>query len=222
MSHILCIYAKPPVPGRTKSRLAEVIGDEAAANLAGAMLADLCREAAQLEEVEVQLWHPPDTSSDQFGEWVPDGITWHPQQGADLGQRMSHTFRSLTPEGEAQVLLVGSDCVTFTAALFELAFELLERVQVVVQPADDGGYVLVGQSCWCPEMFEQIEWGTERVLAATWNRLQATGCHHCELTPTRDIDLAEDLRQLPIAVEQHHRPALAAWLERYPLPPATG
>ncbi len=211
----ICIYAKPPVPGRTKSRLARGIGDRAAAELAAAMLTDLCNTALLVTQARVQLWHPPDATAEDFRGCVPTTIAFHAQSGANLGERMSNTFRQVLAEEDGRVLLVGSDCMTFTTQVYDAAFAALSYVPVVLQPANDGGYVLVGQSSWTPIMFERIPWGTRDVLTLTWQQLQKANVRHCELPPTFDVDEPEDLARVLEVEDSGRTPCISDWLRKH-------
>ncbi len=208
----ICIYAKPPIPGRTKSRLARDIGPDAAAGLAQALLLDACDAALQLPDCRVRLWHPPDSTPADFAGIVPAGIDFAGQQGADLGARMARTFKEVLSAGAERAILIGTDCVTHCVASFERAFAALARHQVVLEPADDGGYVLVGQSAPCAALFVDVQWGTDTVMATTRIRLDDAGIVWRELPETFDIDHGSDLPTLRAFLAEHPRPHTAAWL----------
>lgn len=214
---ILAVYAKPPLPGRAKSRLAASIGAAAAADLAAALLADLLATAVAMPELRVQLWRPPDTAAADFGAGLPPDLEPRLQQGADLGARMSHTVRSaLEADGAARVLIVGSDCATHSAAALRQALAALERADLVFRPAADGGYVLIGARRWTAAPFAGIDWGGPRVMRQTRAALAAAGLAVRELAPTFDVDLARDLAPLRYALDRAAMPRTAAWLDRHP------
>ena len=201
MRTILAIYSKPPIPGRTKSRLAVDVGDVAAAELAAALLADLLVMAAALPGVETQLWRPPDCDAAGFGALVPASVSHRVQVGADLGERMSHTCRTaLEAEGAEHVLIVGSDCGTHEPAAIAAAIAALRTAAVVFRPAADGGYVLVGQRVWTPAVFAGPDWGAGTVMRQTRVALAAAGLRAHELAPTFDVDTVADLRPLALTL----------------------
>tara|TARA_R110001599_G_scaffold353870_1_gene601384 strand:- start:177939 stop:178592 length:654 start_codon:yes stop_codon:yes gene_type:complete len=115
------------------------------------------------------------------------------QQGADLGERMYQALADGLRRYE-RVILVGSDCPGIDRDYLEAAFAALDSSEVVLGPALDGGYVLVGARRPCREMFAGIAWGTDTVLAATRERLQGVGLEWSELPPLADIDRPEDLQ----------------------------
>jgi rSAM/selenodomain-associated transferase 1 len=210
---VLCLYAKPPVPGKTKSRLAADIGDEAAAALARAMLVDNCRLLSQVPGAKLQLWHPPGCTVADFADLVPDGFTFHEQQGADLGQRMAFTIQSQLNDSGRPVIIVGSDCVTHLPEAIEAAAKALASHDVVLRPAEDGGYVLIGQSSYTPAMFDDIDWGTDTVYADSRTKLDDSGCNWTALDETFDVDLVSDLDLVREAVTLESHPAVSEWLK---------
>ncbi len=215
MTQEICIYAKPPIPGRTKSRLAADIGDEAAAALALALLRDTIDQALTVPAARVSLWHPPEASPGDFAGLVPEGLVYVAQDGSDLGERMSHTFCTTLGGDISRAVLIGSDCATHSVASLSRALTELETHQVVLEPADDGGYVLVGQSLHCAAMFHDVAWGEGMVMETSRQRLNAAGIKWLELPETFDIDYADDLAKLRAFVADHKRPHTAAWLERH-------
>ncbi len=213
---VICIYAKPPLPGATKSRLAESIGTETAAFLARAMLIDIIDCVAQTPNVKRQLWHPPNANAADFADLLPSDFACQCQQGEDLGQRMSHTFAQLLEQTTIdRVIIIGSDCITHSASTLQTAIDALADAEIVLQPALDGGYVLVGQRRWHPEMFSDIPWGTEQVMSRTRRRLNNTGSRFCLLEKTFDVDRVADLDRLRIFLAKNERPATVRFLAKF-------
>ncbi|MFT5130445.1 MAG: rSAM/selenodomain-associated transferase 1 [Rhodothermales bacterium] len=211
----ICLYAKVPKPGRTKSRLARDIGDDAAAALSEAMLRDLAcelRNAAESADT-LWLWHPPDDDPRAFAPELAD-FADAAQSGADLGERMQHSMATLLPSS-GQVIIIGSDCITMDAATLAAAKSALASNELVLQPADDGGYTLIGMSRLCPEVFAEIAWGSEAVWSQTMTRVSAAGiCHH-SLAMTFDVDTVADLDRLATFLEAHPRAHTEAWFRQY-------
>ena len=131
----ICVYAKPPLPGRAKARLAGAIGAEAAAEVAYALLHDLLdrlRQIAPHLEAEVMIWYPPDALPEEFAPEFRGNITFLQQAGDDLGERMSNTFQYLlNEEGYDSALILGSDCVTFTEEVLGTAFVKCQKISEV-------------------------------------------------------------------------------------------
>jgi rSAM/selenodomain-associated transferase 1 len=121
-----------------------------------------------------------------------------PQQGSDLGERMYRGFeRALSGEGCASAVLIGSDCPALTSRHIALAFRALQNGHdAVLAPAEDGGYVLLGIARADVRLFEDIMWGTDRVLELTRARLRRLGWRWLELETLWDVDRIADWHRL--------------------------
>jgi rSAM/selenodomain-associated transferase 1 len=214
---IFCLYAKPPIPGRTKSRLAADIGNDAAAGLAAAMLLDLVDAMRQVPDALPTIWYPPDCNPDDFGTLeIPEDVWLYPQSGDDLGVRMRRTVDLLLQHHpDSRMLIIGSDCITHSRESLIDAGHALSKVDVVVQPAVDGGYVLIGQRCRQPAVFDGIDWGSHTVMAETRQRLATHEISHIELEETFDIDVLDDLELLRAFLAENDRPRTADWLSAF-------
>lgn len=190
----LGVFVKEPLPGKVKTRLGKQIGEDLSAQLYAAFLQDFTETINSLTQIESIFAYAPSTSSAlQYFQTLSSGKQelWQ-QPETDLGSRMVQFFKDhLAPENP--VVIVGSDSPTLPASLIEEAFELLKENDVVLGPAVDGGYYLVAQAKFIPEMFEGIEWSKPSVLQQTIERLKEA--HHSIglLTPWYDIDSLEDL-----------------------------
>jgi len=117
------------------------------------------------------------------------------QQGGDLGQRMYHALQSALRQA-AFAVLIGTDCPAMNAAYLQRACQPLDDGSaVVLGPADDGGYVLIGVRSCDERLFRAIPWGSNRVLQLTRERLRALQLRHTELDSLWDLDRPEDLRR---------------------------
>lgn len=142
------------------------------------------------------------------------GIERIAQRGSDLGARLLGTIRSLRARGFRRVVVIGSDSPTLPPALLNQAFAALQQgAEVVLGPAEDGGYYLVGSTRVLPVMFEGIPWGTNRVLRATLQSLDRSGVRLFILPPWYDVDRPEDLERA--------RRDLADWPPGVPAPEST-
>jgi len=123
-------------------------------------------------------------------------VSLHRQQGADLGARMDHAFQhSLASSTPVGAILLGCDAPELTVEHLRQAHaQLASGMDVVLGPAHDGGYVLIGLRQPCPDLFTRMPWGSEQVLAITRQRIAALHLHHYELPPQPDLDRPEDLR----------------------------
>jgi rSAM/selenodomain-associated transferase 1 len=191
MTDRLVIFAREPVPGRVKTRLAEGLGAGPAAAAYGALL-DHTLAVARRSEVEllIALAEVPDP------RWRPSiGCRVEIQGRGDLGSRMAECFRRRFTEGSERAVIVGSDIGRLRAAHITAAFAALDHRPVVLGPADDGGYWLVGQQSPGMDLFSGIPWSRPETLAATRDRLLALGVEWSELETLPDIDTVEDLQK---------------------------
>jgi rSAM/selenodomain-associated transferase 1 len=192
----LQIFAKEPVPGSVKTRLARTIGAPAAARVY-VELAETCFAAAMEARrrgcvARVELWCAPAADSPACMNWGRRyGFELHPQGDGDLGARMRRAAESALARGE-RVILIGTDCPGLDADVLDDAAAALDDHDAVLVPAMDGGYVALGM-CYPVDVFSGIAWSTSEVAAATRARFAAAGIRWCELPPLHDVDDGDDL-----------------------------
>lgn len=191
------VFAKAPVPGLAKTRLAPALGADGAAALAERMLHHALAQAAAADIGPVELCAAPDATHPAVrAAAAAHGAVLTEQGSGDLGERMHRAFvRGLSLHGRA--LLIGTDAPALDAALLRKAAQALEDHDAVFVPAWDGGYALVGQRRADPRWFSEMTWSHARVMADTRARLQAAGVRWAELNPVADIDEPADLVHLP-------------------------
>jgi uncharacterized protein len=188
------VFVREPVAGRVKTRLAAEIGAEAALQVYLRLAEHAVAESLRLRpRAEVRVHHTPAGAGDAVRRWLGDGPLYLPQAEGDLGLRMREAFRAAFAAGSEKVVIVGSDLPGLSAPLLRQAFDLLDRDPVVIGPAVDGGYYLLGLREPRPDLFVDIPWSTERVLDCTLQRLRADGVDPALLEPLRDVDRAADL-----------------------------
>ena len=188
----LIIFTRNPELGKCKTRLAETIGDEPA-----------------LEVYKHLLNHTSSISKDvkadryvYYSENIINEDLWDSaifrkkiQKGEDLGERMMNAFLELLQIGYEKVVIIGSDILDLNTDHINTAFTQLEFHDVVIGPAFDGGYYLLGLKNLYPNLFENKVWGTSSVLKDTLNDLQNSKIHL--LKELNDIDTFEDLQHYP-------------------------
>ena len=185
----IAVFAKAPVPGAVKTRLAALLGPEGAAGLQSGLVRHALSAATQSRVGPVELWCSPDETHPFFERCAREfGVTLERQRGDDLGQLMRHAFDASHARDHA-LILIGADCPALDAAA-------LREHDAVIAPAEDGGYVLVGLSRPAPELFETIAWGESAVMAQTRLRLSQSGASWMELPTLWDIDRPEDYARL--------------------------
>jgi rSAM/selenodomain-associated transferase 1 len=188
----LVVIAKEPVPGAVKTRLAPVLGADGAARVAAAMLADIL---AVMAEVDAERWvcfAPPDART-RMASLAP-GCGLLAQVEGDLGDRLAACFTALLAGGADRVVIVAADTPHVPLATFQAAFALLDQVDVVLGPAQDGGYYLVGAKAALPELFVGVPMGTAAVLRVTIQRAIRRRLRVGTVPTLRDLDRLEDLR----------------------------
>lgn len=206
---LVMIFAKAPVPGKVKTRLIPALGKAGAANLHTQLLHHTLQTVARVETVDVQLYAQPDTRHAVFEECADAyTLSLKTQQGKDLGERMATAFAENLAVYE-KVIIVGCDCPSLTTLHFQNAITALENEDAVLIPAFDGGYVLLGLRQYAPQLFQNIDWSTSRVLAQTRVQLQHAGLSWQELAPQHDIDRPDDLTHCPpyLLTGVHHEMA---------------
>ena len=193
----LLIFAKAPVPGRVKTRLAGRLGTRGAAALYRDLLRQTLRIARAARLCPIELWCAPDARHGFFVACRREyGVRLRRQCGGDLGRRMNHALNQTLAAGHPAIL-IGGDCASLGAAELRTAFGLLAADhEAVLGPAADGGYVLIGLNRPSPALFRGIAWSTPTVLAATRRRLRRAGMNWAELPPGWDVDTPADLRRL--------------------------
>ncbi len=197
MSTAVIVFAKAPVPGLAKTRLAPVLGTAGAAALAERMLRHALAQATAAGVGPVELCATPDAGHPALqAAAAQHGATLAAQGSGDLGQRMHRALaRSLAAHGRA--LLIGTDAPGLDAAVLRQAAQALQDHDAVFVPALDGGYVLVGQRRADARCFDGMAWSHARVMDDTRERLRAAGVRWAELAPVADIDEPADLVHLP-------------------------
>lgn len=188
----IVVLAKAPVAGTVKTRLAPRLGAEGAARLHAALVRRTLRTALEAAVGPVELCAAPSTRNSFFAACVREhGIELSEQGEGDLGDRMARVIGRVTASGSRAVLL-GADCPALDATYLRDAVRALSGHDIVLGPAEDGGYVLVAARRLVPEMFRSLCWGTGTVLDGTRTRLREAGATWCELATLWDIDRPED------------------------------
>ncbi len=196
-SNRIAVFAREPRLGQVKSRLAVEIGEAAALAIYEAMLSRVAALAESSMVSEWDLWITSNPSHKSFLS-ICNKKNIFIQEGDDLGARMDHTIQqTLSREGTESLILIGTDCPALTEVYLRQAVAALDSgSDVVLGPAEDGGYVLIGARRPIPSLFEDISWGSDRVMSQTLERLQAGQISYQLLDTLWDVDRPEDLRRL--------------------------
>ncbi|XQU09115.1 TIGR04282 family arsenosugar biosynthesis glycosyltransferase [Halomonas sp. LY9] len=186
----LHLLAKAPLPGQAKTRLIPFLGAQGAAEAHATMVRHCVATACEALGAEhVTLWTSLEHHHPLFLELQGQhGIALATQQQGDVGMRVRHALNST--DGPAMVM--GTDCPSITSAMLKRCRAALSTFDVVILPAEDGGYGLIGSHHDHPSLFEGIPWGTEQVLSVTQARLAALGLEAAYPDTMWDIDRPED------------------------------
>lgn len=190
----IAILAKAPVPGLAKTRLIPTIGAHAAAVLQERLTERAVATALAADVGPVTIWCAPDGTHDSFLKLVARSrITLRRQPEGDIGARML----AATATGSGPTLVIGTDCPALTEVhLRGAANALRDGTDVILIPAEDGGYVLIGTRSAQPPLFAGIAWGTKTVLAETRTRIIQQRLILTEQPPLWDVDTENDLARL--------------------------
>jgi rSAM/selenodomain-associated transferase 1 len=191
------VFAKAPIVGEVKTRLFRVLGADAATSLYRRLIRRALAVAVEADVGRVELWCGSNAAH-PFFSWCARhyGVTLREQRSGDLGARMHDALESTLLQSDRAVLM-GADCPTLTpACLRQTDFWLRTDCELVLGPAEDGGYVLIGMKAAWREVFHGVSWGSEDVLRQTRRCLAETGRGWRELPVAWDVDRAEDYRRL--------------------------
>ncbi len=196
----LILFARWPEPGRTKTRLIPALGAAGAAELQRRMTLQVLRTALGGDrQVEVRF---EGGDAPQMAATFGTGPTYSPQGDGDLGARLGRAVDAAFGGGAKRVVVVGTDCPALRAAQLTQAFDALARADLVLGPATDGGYYLLGVAAPQPALFDRIAWSTASVLAETLARAAAQGLWVQQLEALSDVDRPADLPHAEAALER--------------------
>lgn len=213
----LVVIARYPEAGKTKTRLARSLGDEATAQLYSAFLTDIAQRFSGQDYDLLWTYTPADVDYDTFVATLAPGfassITCFPQQGASLGERLLHAFAWTREQGYSRTVLIGSDSPHISRAIVDNARTALNEADVVLGPADDGGYYLIAMH-QPHDVFSGIPMSTSTVMQMTIEKAEGQGLTVQCTTPLFDVDELPDLLRLARLLETDSQlaPATAAHL----------
>jgi rSAM/selenodomain-associated transferase 1 len=213
----LVVFARAPVLGAVKTRLVPPLSNEQALALHRALVEDTLERLTRVGGNTLERWlcvSEPLTGQDALE--IPPVWTLALQNGDDLGSRMESAFRDVLQEEPGRMLLLGSDSPTLPLEYVGQAFKALVDREVVLGPAEDGGYYLVGCSTFVPELFRGIDWGTDRVLSQSKEALSQANRKFTLLPAWYDVDSQEDLVRLRSELKSNVLPHIASALAEIP------
>jgi rSAM/selenodomain-associated transferase 1 len=192
--HALIVFARAPEVGRVKTRLAAEVGDSTALAIYR-RLAEQVLSAVQSDgRYSITVAYAPGSARRAMREWLGTSVALRPQSGGDLGARMTGVIVDAISAGAERVVVIGTDCPDVNADVVEGAFDRLAGADLVLGPATDGGYYLIGMSRLHPALFEEVPWSSPDTLRITLELARAAGLSIALLEERRDIDTAADWR----------------------------
>lgn len=196
MKRALICFTRPPVPGRTKTRLMPLLTGEACAALQTAFLRDIAGVCGRVD-ADLYAAYAPEGDGDVLRDIFPAALDVFPQTGGDLGERMHRALARVLALGYGACVLIGSDLPELTAEHLYAAFAALEEADVTLGPTADGGYYLVGLKKPCRDLFAGQRYGHASVYENALAAVRAAGLRFRPAPPCRDVDVPEDLARLP-------------------------
>ena len=192
----LIIFTRYPEAGKAKTRLIPALGPEGAAELHRQMAEHTVAQARSLQarsepvSVEVRF---AGGSAEQMQAWLGGDLQLQPQSEGGLGDRMAQAFQSAFTAGASAAIVIGTDCPDLDADLLEKAFQELRQHDLVLGPANDGGYYLIGLRRSIPDLFQGVAWSTAAVLQQTVAIGEGLGLTIARLPTLSDVDYPADL-----------------------------
>ena len=197
----LVIFTRYPEPGKTKTRMIPELGVEGAADLQRQMTDHLVSKVKTLIErrslaVEIRFEGGRERL---MRNWLGPSFSYRHQGRGDIGRRMQRALGDGFQDGYTSMVIIGSDIPDISGEIIDQAFEELQKNNLVLGPAGDGGYYLIGiqkadQDQAYRKLFEAINWGTDQVLSQTLAAAGRLGIGYALLDTLKDVDRPEDLR----------------------------
>lgn len=191
----LLVFARYPQPGLTKTRLIDALGAEGAATLQHRMTLGLLQQTRRLRDrrgTRIVVHYAGGDLPLMQSQYGKD-VSYRPQCEGELGKRLGAAFAEAFSRGAPAVIAVGTDCPALTESILGRALDALNGDDVVVGPATDGGYYLIGLRRLQASLFHAIDWGTSRVLEQTLHAAHEAGLSVRLLDPLNDVDRPEDV-----------------------------
>lgn len=188
---LLIIFTRYPEAGLVKTRLIPALGEAGAAEIHKIMTEETVKMALKTG-IEIEI-HFTGGSYKQIQKWLGNRFKYRDQAGGTLGERLSDSFNQAFSEGLKRAIIIGTDCPEITSNHIREAFTLLQKSDLVLGPALDGGYYLIGLSSFHHNLFKNIKWGSNLVYQQTMATARNLNLKIAELEKLADIDRPEDL-----------------------------
>ena len=198
----ILVFARAPVAGEAKTRLIPALGAAGAAHLHRRLTEHALATATTANAGAVQLWCTPGPDDPFFAECARrHPIVLKTQRGATLGERLAFAAAGAL-RGRDAIVVIGTDCPALRHAHLQGALAALKDHDAVIHPAEDGGYVLIGLAEPCPEVFADIDWGSDRVFNQTMGKFSRARKRVSVKETLWDVDTPTDLERLMRAMPE--------------------
>ena len=196
-NNAVILFIKSPEKGRVKTRLAKGVGEKAALELYQCFVMDVL-DVVRSTPWALRVYYHPEKSCCRIRSWLGKDLDLFPQAGTTLGDKMKNALAETFAAGHERAVLIGSDLPDLPSDIIDNAFNALNSTDAVIGPSSDGGYYLIGFTAkgFVPRIFNDIPWGTNRVLDLTLNNFQDHAVSPFCLPVWRDIDTQADLQAL--------------------------
>lgn len=193
----ILLFVKYPEKGKVKLRLSADLNEGVVQELYRCFVQDTISMVKKIDTHLIICFFPPEAQK-KFQKWLESTLTFLPQNGKDLGERMKNCFTDAFAKGFQRVVLIGSDSPDLPKEYIEQALAILQTKDVVLGPAVDGGYYLIGfrKTTFIPSAFEDILWGSNTVFQETLIKTQQTHRTVGLLPIWSDVDTIIDLKNL--------------------------
>jgi rSAM/selenodomain-associated transferase 1 len=191
------LLAKYPEAGKVKTRLAQEVGARNAASIYKAIAERVFIETSPDggSGFERTVFYAPSEDGSRFESWMP-GETLHAQRGGDIGEIMSNALKDLFEAGAIRAVITGADIPGLNREIIKEAFLRLDDADVVIGPAEDGGYYLIGMKAEYPEIFRGISWSTGKVFDETLRIIEKMGLTYLTVRVLSDLDRIGDIAKI--------------------------
>ena len=197
----IIIFLKNPEKGKVKTRLAASIGDDQALEVYNKLVEHTLVVVDPLQ-VQKYVFYDEELGNNSFS--LNHEFKKYIQKGRDLGEKMSNAFKTVFAEGVDKAIIIGSDCPEITTELISRGFSKLNENDIVIGPASDGGYYLLGMKKLYSDFFINKEWSSTSVLADTVIDVQRLDLSFYPLPVLSDIDVKEDLERWQMHLSADH------------------
>jgi len=208
----LSLFTRYPEPGTTKTRLIPMLGKSGAADLQRKMTVHILENVRRLangRKTDVEIRYEGGDHQ-RMAQWLGADLTFSAQKSGNIGRRMALAIEDAAANGFDAIVIIGSDIPGITTGILEQAFSRLEHKDIVLGPARDGGYYLIGIHVRClkravPAIFNGIDWGTDTVLSETLHVAATLNLTHALLELLADVDRPADVVHWEEAIDGETR-----------------